>query len=142
MAAVAHVDVACGFYHLLEYGDAGPDPPPVDLELGFAGPPGADAAAQPRQDPAPARQPGKEVRHLGEFDLEASFAGPRPLREDVQDERGAVEDLGAQLAFEVPLLSGGQLAVDDHEVRPRLAGARQDFLDLAASDERRRIGPG
>jgi hypothetical protein len=119
----------------LDFGDAFADAPPVDFELGFARAARADAATQPGEDEALAAEAGKVVFELGQFDLEFAFVGAGPLGEDVEDERGPVEHLGAEGLFEVALLGRRQFVVEDHEVGAFFLAGRGDVLNLSAADE-------
>ena len=108
---------------LLQPGDAGPQPAPVGLQLGLAGTAGADAAAAghpaarlPGQRLAPAAQPGQHVLQLGQLDLGLALAAARVLGEDIQDQRGPVDDLDLDHALQPAQLARGQLAVADHGV--------------------------
>ena len=76
------------------------DPAPVDLDLGLTGAAAADADTArraatdlPGQRLAPAAQPGQQVLQLGELDLRLALLGAGVLGEDVEDQRGAVDDL-------------------------------------------------
>src|SRR5690606_27432664 len=120
------LDVACGD-HLAEpaaqLGHPGVDPAPVGLDLGLAGAAQAHAAVAagapaglPGQRPAPAAQPRQQVAELGQLDLGLALAAPRVLGEDVQDERGAVDDLDLDHVLQLPELAGGQLTVADDGV--------------------------
>jgi len=62
-----------------------------------------------------ASEPRQEVLVLRELDLEAAFARPGAPGEDVEDERRAVEDLGLEGVFEVALLRGAELVVEDDD---------------------------
>ena len=111
------------------------DPPPVGLDLGLAGTAGADAAAAgdpatglPGQRLAPAAQPRQHVLQLGELDLGLALPAPGVLGEDVQDQRGPVDDL--DLDHAPPACAswlGRQLAVADDGVG---AGRRHDLAQL------------
>ncbi len=119
---------------LAELLDAVADDPAVRLELGLAGSPGPDAAAQPLEVLPLPDQPRQQIGELGQLDLELALHGPRALGEDVQDERGAVDDLEAEAAAEVALLDGREGVVGDHEVGPLLAGPLAQLLDLALAE--------
>ena len=95
------------------------DDPAVGLELALAGSAGADAAAGARQvgpQPGQARQ---LVLELGELDLEAALVGLRVLREDVEDQPAAVDDLDLEQLLEGALLGRRQLVVGDEQRRSR-----------------------
>ena len=76
----------------------------VDLELGLAGTPGADAAALLAEVGAPAPQPGQPVAQLGQLDLGLALLAVGVLGEDVEDHRGAVDGGAAEQLLEVELL--------------------------------------
>ena len=68
---------------------------------------GADAAAAGHlaagllgQRFAPAAEPGQHVLQLGQLDLGLALAAARVLGEDVQDQRGPVDDLDLHHAFQ------------------------------------------
>ncbi len=100
-ALAAHL---AGGLHLLDLapqlGHAGADAAAVELDLGLAGAARADARAG--RDPAtrlaghrfaPAAEPRQQVFELREFDLRLALLGLGVLGEDVEDQRGAVDDL-------------------------------------------------
>ena len=91
--------------------------PAVGFQFGFTGAPGADAAAQPGEVLAAARQPGQTVAQLGQLHLEPSFAAPGPGRKDVQDQHGAVHHCHAGDIADVPGLAAGEFAVKDEHIR-------------------------
>ena len=70
---------------LLQGLDAAADVAAVRFQLGFAGAPGADAAAQPGQALSQPHEPGQEILLLGQLHLEFSLFRAGPLGEDVQD---------------------------------------------------------
>ena len=75
----------------------------------------------PRRDSAVpgADQPRQQVLQLRELDLQLAFARPRAAREDVEDELRAVDDLPADLLFDVPQLRRRELVVEDDDDRRR-----------------------
>ena len=84
-------------------------------------------------------QPRQQIRELRQLDLELAFAGPRALREDVEDQGRPVDDLDADGLGDVALLDRRQRIVGDEEVRALRLRQRADLLDLAAPEiERRR----
>ena len=106
-----------------QLGDARPDPAPVSLDLGFTGPAGADAAAAghpaaglPGQRLTPAAQPRQQVLQLRQLDLRLALLAAGVLGEDVQDQRGAVDDLHLHHALQRRSWLGGELAVADDGV--------------------------
>ena len=122
-----------------QLGDPGVDPAAVGLELGLTGTAQAHAAARaaapagaaglPGQRLAPAAQAGQQVLQLGQLDLRLALFALRVLGEDVEDQRGPVDDLDLDLLLEVAQLGRRQLAVADDRVgaggqRPRRAARR------------------
>ncbi len=119
----------------LEEGDPLLRLPPVSLELRLARTAQADATSSlpGKVRPHPG-QSGQPVLQLRQLDLQAALVRLRPAREDVEDQRRPVDDLHLQLALEVSLLGGRQLAIDHHQrVLQRLLKLL-DFLDLALAD--------
>jgi hypothetical protein len=93
------------------------DPPAVDLQLGLTWPAGTDAGtggdpptSLPGERSTPAAEPGNEIVQLRELDLRLALLGPGMLGEDVQDQRGAVDDLDLQPFLQVAELARGQFA--------------------------------
>ncbi len=63
-------------------------------------------------------QPRQQVLHLRELDLELALAARRVQREDVEDERRAVDDLRlGNGVLEVGLLRRREVVVEDDERR-------------------------
>ena len=76
-------------------------------------PPSRDSAA-----PAPTSR-GSRYLQLRELDLQLAFPRARAPREDVENELGAIDDLPADLLFDVPQLRRRQLVVEDDDVDAR-----------------------
>ena len=126
--------VSDGFDLALEAGDAVADEAAVGLELGFARAAGADGAFEPLQVAPLAGESRQEVLVLGELDLEAAFAGAGALGEDVDDERGAVEDFDLEGVFEGALLRWTELVVEDDEGVVETLAFGLDLRQLALAD--------
>jgi hypothetical protein len=129
--------------------DAGVDPPPVGLQLGLTGTTCADAAAArataraaalTRQRVTPAAQSRQKVLQLGELDLSLALLALRVLGEDVEDQRGPVDDLDLDLLLELSQLRGRQLAVADDRVGAGHDDHVAQLVDLAAADEGGGVG--
>ena len=105
----------------------------VGLDLGLTRAAGADAAAEALQvRPQPAHA-GEVVLQLGELDLELALGAVGVGGEDVEDDRGAVDDRHAEGLLEVALLARGELVVTGHEVGVGAPELGLDLLELAAS---------
>ena len=120
------------------FSDAVADHAPVGLELRLAGAPRADAAAQALEVlplPDEARQ---QVGELGQLDLELALHGARALGEDVEDERGAVDDLAARASRRgcAPGRATARRRRSSGRRRSR-SGQRLDLLDLALAEVER-----
>ena len=118
----------------LEAGDALADEAAVGLKLGLAGAAGADAGAEAFEVGPLAAQPGEDVFVLGKLDLEAAFACVGVLREDIEDEGGAVENLDVERLLEVALLGGAEFVVEDDGGVVQFGGLGDDLFELALAD--------
>src|SRR5262249_40409523 len=120
--------------------DAMADHAAVGFELGLAGTSGADAAAQALEMLPLAHEARQEVGELGQLDLQLALHGARTLGEDVEDERGAVDDLEAERAAEVALLHGRERIVGDHEIGALTLRGRLELVHLALAEVELRRG--
>ena len=77
----------------------------VQLDLRFAGAAApADATALTLQVRPAAHQPGAQVLQARQFDLQLALVTSRTLREDLEDEEGAVVNRHAGMTFQISLL--------------------------------------
>ena len=128
-------------------GDAPPDLPPVRsptasrraAQAHAARPaPAGRATALPGQVGPGARQAWQPVFVLRQLHLQRAFARARMLREDIQDQRGAIQHLDvlvADSALELALLRRRELLIEDHDLRAGIGPQRHQFLDLARADQ-------
>src|SRR4051794_19223254 len=86
----------------------------IDFELGFTRPPRPNAAGLTRQVSPHSREPRQQILQLRELDLEASFPAPGALREDVENELGAIENFTRKEVLQVAALGRRQLVVENH----------------------------
>jgi hypothetical protein len=111
------------------------DAPAIDLELGFTGATGSDAAtAETRQVGPGARQARQHVLELRQLDLQLSLEAPGAGGEDVEDQLAPVEDLGVEALGEGALLAGAQVLVDQHHGRAVGFGRLPELLDFTLAD--------
>src|SRR5256886_10718230 len=89
----------------------------VGLELGLTRSPRADAAAETLEVAPLPDQPRQEIGELGELHLELALARARALREDVEDQRGAVDHFDPERLPDVALLARRQRVVDRKSTR-------------------------
>jgi hypothetical protein len=78
---------------------------------------------------------------LREFNLQLPLPRPGTTGEDVEDELGTVDDLTVERAFQVALLGGREVVVEDNQTGMLGLGALAQFLDFARPDESRSQGP-
>ena len=88
------------------------------------------------------RKPGQQIVQLRKFHLELPFPAAGPAGEDVEDDLGAVDDLQVKKSFKIAKLRGGEVVVKDHQIGACRARLRANFMHLAASQKRGRIGLG
>src|SRR5512146_576153 len=79
---------------------------------------------------------------MREFDLETPLACPGPFAEDLENERGAVEYLGAPGLLQIALLHRADRRIDDHHLGFERLTERLDLFDLAGADKGRGRRPG
>src|SRR5262249_43971635 len=75
--------------------------------------------------------PRQVVLELRELHLELALGADGMLREDVEDQLCPIDDARLQGVFELPLLGGVELVVDDQRVRLRFAEGLPELLELA-----------
>ena len=76
----------------------------IDFQLGFTRTSRADAACLPRQVIPHPSQSRQQVLQLRQLDLQTAFAAARALRENVENELGAIEHFAREQGFEIASL--------------------------------------
>ncbi len=85
-----------------------------------------------------AGQAREQMLQLRQFNLQFPFARPGALRENVQDERRAVEHFAIEHALQIPALGGRKFIIEYNRVHLLRAAASRKLAGLAAADK----GPG
>ena len=62
------------------------------------------------------------------------------LAKDIEDKLGAVNHPGVDQLFDVALLRSGEVVVEQQQIGGDRSGSARDLLQLAASDQGRRVG--
>ncbi len=118
--------IACGRHvrdlsPQLRHPRADPTPIGFDLRLTWAAATDTHATSRlptrlARQRLTPTAQSRQQVGHLGQLDLRLALFATRVLREDIEDQRGAVDDFDLHYFFQLAQLTGRELAIADHRV--------------------------
>ena len=128
------------FQLLLNMANAAIDFAAIGFQLSFTGAAGADAAAELRHLDAASGQSRQQILQLRQFHLQLAFPSAGVAGEDVEDKLGPVENARIEFTFQVALLRGRELVIEDNQVgRGGGHGAFQLF-QFAAADERGGIG--
>src|SRR5690606_2978116 len=116
-------------------------------DLGLTGTAAAHADARtdlttglPTHRLTPAAQPRQKVLELRELDLRLALATLRVLAEDVEDHRGAVDDLDAHDILEGAALARRQLGVGDDRVGAERRDDPRELLRLPLAQVRAGVG--
>ena len=124
---------------LFQVVDPFPDPPPVDLQLGLAGAGSADPPRQPGEARVLPGEPGEAVFELRQLHLNLSFPAVGAPGEDVEDHLGPIDHLHLGEIGEGADLGGGQLMVEDEEVRIHLHRPDDEVGEFSLADEEARV---
>ena len=117
-------------------GDTLGDHTPVGLDLGLARPTEETKAAALALEVGPGAHKAALLMHeMGELDLQASLAGLGAGAEYLEDEAGAVEDLGLPAPLEIALLNGREGMVDDNERNPLGKEDARKLSNLARAEK-------
>ncbi len=113
----------------------------ISLELSLTGSPHPDTTTRLLEVRPHSRETRQHVLELGELDLKLGFAGPRPRREDVEDQLGAVHHALTGGVLDVLALGRRQLIVENDERRILIVDERPELLDLSLPQVGRGVGP-
>jgi hypothetical protein len=72
--------------------------------------------------------------------LQLAFAAPRMARENVENKLRAVDDATLGELFDVALLHGRKIAIENNQRRVMRDGFGANFVEFAAANERGGIG--
>ena len=72
---------------------------------------------------------------LRQFDLELAFSRPRSLGKDVQNERGAIQDLAIEYLFQVAALRGRKFVVEDDCIDVGATAVIRELVRFALADK-------
>ena len=122
--------------------DAAADVTAVALQLALTGSARADAAAETAHRLAHTRQTRQNVLVLRQLDLQLALAGARTLRENIEDERRAVEYRATGQLFQIAHLRRRQLVVEQDQTCVVHLGKLLDLFRLALTDKRAGIRAG
>src|SRR5687767_2239294 len=78
---------------------------------------------------------------LREFDLQLALLRARALREDVENQRSAIEDLALENLFQVARLRPAQFVIENDGIDAILLAFGSEFRGLARANERARERP-
>ncbi len=77
---------------------------------------------------------------LCQLDLQLAFETARTLRENIEYQAGSIEHAALEFPLEIALLTGRQRRSGNDQFRLVLFDAGTQFLDLALTDEKPRVG--
>ncbi len=140
LAALRGAPLAKIFHLALEHADALAHAAAVDFELGFPRTAQADAAADARQVRPHVGQTRQQIFQLRQLHLQLPLRGMRALGENIQDQPGAIEHLHVQHLFQVALLRGRQLPIEDDQRGLGRFHHRFQLLRFALAQVGARIG--
>ena len=84
---------------------------------------------------AAARQSRKQIAELREFHLQATLTRMGARRKYIQNQLGTIDDFGVQLFFEVALLRGREVVIEDHQAGARAVDFGREFFHFALTNE-------
>ena len=82
----------------------------------------------------PTAKSGKHVLHLGKLDLSFTLTALGVLAKDIQNDRGAVNDLHLHFVFQSTALGRRQLRICHNRVRTECGNKVAEFLGLSSTE--------
>jgi len=125
---------------LLQMSDATRNLSPVGFQLSFARASGADSTSQLGHLCAPPGQARHYVFQLRQFHLQLTFPSARVRRKDVENQLGAIDHSRVYYFFDVALLGGGEVMIEQDQIGRGRRGRPGNLFQLAAPDQSGRIG--
>src|SRR6266496_2272074 len=107
-------DFAHAFQLAFESRDPFLHPAAIDLQLCFARPSRPNSAGLSRKVVPHSRYSRQKILQLRQFDLQPALPTPRALRENIENELGAVEDLARKQIFQITSLCWGKFVVKNY----------------------------
>lgn len=104
--------------------------PAADFQLRFARAARPDAAAQARQRHAFANQPRQLIAQLRHLHLQFSRTRLGALGENIQNQRGSVDDLDAAEILQIANLRAAEFVVHNHHVAAKALNVQRKVLRL------------
>ena len=108
--------------------------PAVTFQLAFTGAASTDAAAESGKALTFTPKARQSVIKLCEFHLNFALAASGALRENIQNQRGAVHNTHAGFLFQIALLRGTQFPVGNQQINFVLLTKVFDFAKSTAAD--------
>jgi hypothetical protein len=73
---------------------------------------------------------------LSQLDLQLAFASPRSLRENIQNQRGAIQHLAIEDRLQIPALSRREFVIENDSIDVGFAAMIGKFRGLSFADKR------
>jgi hypothetical protein len=118
------------------------DQPAVSFKLRFTRAAQTNTALLPLKVSPGANQARGQVLELCKFDLQLAFMTAGTLRENVEDETGAVDHAPVQRRFQIALLRGREGVIKNDEFHVIGFAREAQLFDFAAADKHLGIGAG
>src|ERR1700736_3098443 len=111
----------------------------VRLELCFAGTSRTDTATESRHFHTASSESREKVIQLREFHLQLSLARARPPGKNVEYQLRPIQNFAIQSAFEIALLRGSEVGIEEHHIRPISRDAGLQLFHLSRANQRGRV---